>query len=284
MKKLLAFCLIIAMFCMAFVGCGQGPTYFSMFDIIGANRTSALLDHYDSIHVIYHWNGVESGYYIDSEIGYYYDEDIQEIYLDDVCFGSVGGFFYRTLFAGMEVDNSWLEYLVFDEYGYYVENIVRYEVKDGLFYVNTNIKVDDLEEFGYFVEDWERGGFYRNRYILDEKTFSLISMEQTFVSANSVEGATNTVTMEYNTERPAKIQTLLKREAMRDDLRTLTLILDPNTAEESVYTLQTAKGDYFDIYVTEEYQNLYLDRDCTKFYEYDENTYADLTLYGKKGK
>ena len=66
MKKLLAFCLMFAMFCMAFIGCGQGTTYFSMFDIIGANRTSALLDHYDSIHVIYHWEGVVSGYNIDS--------------------------------------------------------------------------------------------------------------------------------------------------------------------------------------------------------------------------
>ena len=284
MKRFLIFLLALAIFLPILIGCGGGPTYFSMVDVIGANKTSVLLDHYDSIHILYDWEGMESGYYVDHEIGYYYDADIQEIYLNDVCFGSAGGFFYRAMSAGVEADNSWLEYLVFDEYGYYVEKIVKYEVQDGRLYITTNIKADDLESFGYLVEDWERGGFYRCEYVLDEKTFSLISMAQTFITANGVENGTNTITAEYNTARPVKIETLLKREAMKADQRTLTVILDPDTAEEATYTMQTAKGDYFDIYTTDEYQNLYLDRNCTEFYEYDENPYADLTLYGKRGK
>ena len=284
MKRFYILILVAALLLSLLCGCGNNPTYFSMVDVIFANKTSVLLDHYDSIHIIYDWEGMEGGYYVDHEIGYYYDTDIQEIYLNDVCFGSAGGFFYRAMSAGVESDNSWLEYLVFDEYGYYVENIVRYEVKDGRLLMTTNITVDDLETFGYLVEDWERGGFYRCEYVLDEKTFSLISMVQTFVTANGVESGTDMISVEYNTARPSKIETLLKREAMKGDQRTLTVVLDPDTSEETCYTMQTAKGDYFDIYTTDEYQNLYLDRNCTEFYEYDENPYADLTLYGKKGK
>ncbi|MDD6488276.1 MAG: hypothetical protein PUG48_00460 [Clostridia bacterium] len=76
---------------------------------------------------------------------------------------------------------------------------------------------------------------------------------------------------------------MLERSKPENDLRTLTVVLDPNTKNEQTYFKTVRKGDMFGFVVPDGYQ-VYEDEKCTVLHQFSEtpDTNAHVLLYAKK--
>ena len=63
------------------------------------------------------------------------------------------------------------------------------------------------------------------------------------------------------------------------DKRTVTVIADPGTQDETMYSVQVGKGCMVYVFPSAEHPNLYLDRECTQPVEFIDDYDSDLLIY-----
>ena len=79
--------------------------------------------------------------------------------------------------------------------------------------------------------------------------------------------------------QPYEIAPELLDMLFSQNLRTVTVIADPGTDEETVYTQQVGKGCMVQVYCSPEHPDLYLDAECTQPVEFIDDYENDLLLY-----
>lgn len=275
----LSFCIMAAVLC----GCGGEDVEIAIEDVLNANSTKSLLENYNSISVTYEYeDGTEYGYYADSELGYCWDEEFSEVTSGDIQYVLSEGVYYRCFYAGMKTDVSSFEYLAVDPELFLVEDVVKCKQKGDVITLTTKIFVEEMEELGYEFSEDEAGGYFLTEYYLDANSLDIRKIKERFVYEDGVKALPNTMVVEYNAARPEQADTLLARAKQNSDVRTLTVVLDPNTTEEKSFTATTPKGDAALFYVPEEYIYVYTDRECTVEYDGTDDWNEDLTLYVTK--
>lgn len=138
---------------------------------------------------------------------------------------------------------------------------------------------DFLASLGY---EYEGQAAVLNEYFLDKETYEILEF-RVFVSIPGIEeslmvseGVRIVHPDDYDA---AELRTLVFQG---DELRSVTIITDPDTENESVYSMNISKGCIVHVYLPDEYPYLYSDRACTELYASSNNDFdSDLILFTK---
>ena len=115
-------------------------------------------------------------------------------------------------------------------------------------------------------------------YILDAETYRI---KRQSLLTELKDGSTlllSEVRCMMETE-PYEIDGQLLDMLFSQDKRTVTVIADPGTADETVYEAQVGKGCMVQVFCSAEHPNLYLDAECTQPEEFIDDYDSDLLLY-----
>ena len=284
LKKIGYLFFVAVLLTMAFTSCGGEDVEIDMDDVIKANSTEELLKSYDSVLGVFEDETGEYGYYVDETLGYIWSEGYgySEIVTQALNCGVDEYGYYSVLYAGMEIDTSYFASIAFDVEMFKLEEVVKCKRKGDTITLTTEIDIDALSTLGYEYDEEYDGGYFITEYTLDAETYVVQKMKERFVYEDGSKTFSKTTEIQYNTARPETADALYTRITEASDLRTVTFILDPDTADEAAYSVSIPKGDSCFFYWPDDYSDAYLDRECTLLYEGDDDTTSDLTLYAKK--
>ena len=257
----------------AFAETAVSPETLTLEMLAEANSYEKLMESCSSYRIHYDYNGEYSGStYADSELFYDYLPDSATVYASgQLCEIKEGAFAVR-LYVGMKPNLEWTMGLVL----YSPEEEIVEVVQDG----EKLIVKTHLFEQGYGEETEEGYGEYI--YEVDMQTLCYLGGSYTVYAPDGTATYKMAVNVEYDVERPAQAQELFDRMNPKEDYRTVTVVADPGTENETVYSVNTARGDSASIYYNLDYKAFYTDPECTQLYEGGADTTQDLTLYATK--
>ena len=288
MKKKRIFLPAVGVFtaCMALAGCGSTQTV-TLEEMQQATQTDQLLKTYTSVQTttVFGEDNFTFTQYADKDLLFVSAVDQSDLYLDGVqYFVADEDIFSKTMFILQEP----LTYYAADNLVFEAdpeETIKSCEKKDGKLYVSTELTAKRSEELvtneGYTYND---GEYLTSIYILDAKTKEIQSFSEVLNAADGTTCPYVEVTAEYGTERPAMAQELYEHSTTKENLRTVTIITDPDTDTEQSNTVQLPKGDRVLAYFPDGYDTLFTDRDCTEEATDIDYNADETVLYMAKGK
>lgn len=123
-------------------------------------------------------------------------------------------------------------------------------------------------------------------YVLDAKTREMTSVKTvyTYEDGTVEEGV---VTITRDGEVPEGVKPFLVYEQETENMRTITIVSNPGAENEKTESVQAPKGLQVSLsphWTVEEAMSLYTDAACTRIFEVDADTNADLTVYVKWGE
>ena len=160
------------------------------------------------------------------------------------------------------------------------EEVTLKEVKDGMIYLETEIKdgIDKelLATYGFESENIE---YILTEYVIDESTLEIYEVKSYVVMGNQ-----KNIFLSVKWEKECE-EYILDEEIIEgvygDDSRTLSVVVDEGTADEKVYTQTVTKGSAIIVMIPEEFeQKVYADPECTEEAIVDKMN--DQTLYLKR--
>lgn len=260
---------------------------FTMQDIIKANKLSNLLNRYESVMVEIEMDDMMQSVYADECITCLtYDDGSYEGFMDGRICTSVYGMKYETQFVLGDMNDAIYEECILSEQFSSNEIITEIYESDGLLTVVTEMNESD-SAYMLLSYDFEyiNGDTIVTEYTLKPDDYTII---ESTVSLNSADGHTEelfSTTVTTDTERPAQAQDIFEHMTL-PDTRTITLIMEPGTADEKVISTVGIQGDPIQFI---SYDNSgsdiskYEDRACTSGYttDTDSDKSADITIYGK---
>ncbi|MDD6488257.1 MAG: hypothetical protein PUG48_00365 [Clostridia bacterium] len=269
----------------------------TMEEIKEAARTVNILKKYDSFGFKSEYlvkGGTETNpmyVYCDHDVYYgdsifYDDPDLTKaIYIDgELKYSNAGGVSGAYLFAKMNpYDDSFFKNIFMDEEKT-AEEIILSSKKDGdKIYVETKSTekntASTLEFFGIGYKD---GDYMKVDYVLDADTYIPLSVSEKIVSKDGTSYDFWKGVTEINTDKPEMAKDLYGYYTQTTDLRTVTIISDPNTSEEESFSVNVPKNIKVYPYIPEEYEGFYIDRECTQKYTGSADLAKDATFYIRK--
>lgn len=235
-----------------------------------ANSHEKLMEKHGSYHQHFEYPGEISGStYADSELFYTCIPDSAIVYTNGQQCEIDDGVFAVHLYVGTEPDLEWTTGLI----GYVPEEEIVEVVQEGeRFIVKTLLASGDETEDGYceFV------------YEVDMQDLCLLGGSYTDYAPDGTILYEMVWNVAYDVERPAQAQEMFDRMNPKEDYRTVTIVAEPGAENETVYSVNTARGDSACIYYSLDYKAFYTDPECTQVYEGGADTTQDLTLYVTK--
>ena len=156
-----------------------------------------------------------------------------------------------------------------------IESVIQ---KDGRITVKTVMSqktIDSLVDFGVTSG--------RCEYVLDAKTREIISIFSSYTFADGTV-SDSVIEMSYDVEMPEVLKEFLEHVNSTEDLRNVTIVINPGTDKEEIKSIQAPKGMVigfeFDIVTGYEIE-FYTDAACTEAYDPYAGTDSDLTVYVK---
>ena len=264
-------------------GCGSRKTLsdISMEEVLEANKTENLLKYYSSFCDRSVINGSwDYDLYVDREIYYYNEGELKCITGEDFQFVYQDGEYSSYLLAdGAEYD-SWYDNLHLDE-SVLDETIVE-ALDDGkTITIETEIAAGEWEEYFNSLEiDYLPEDYVSNIYEVDSENYALQKSVTALVHPDGTSEEIASMTISYDEERPEEAKELLERARPSTDIRTITVVLDPNTENEKVCVQMVKKGELFGVILPEGYE-LYQDEACTIPADGKIDTNAHVLVYAK---
>lgn len=158
------------------------------------------------------------------------------------------------------------------------ETLVSSEEKDGKLLLTTTMDRDSLEAEGVDVSELAEDDVELEEYVLDAETLELQYLESWIQKKDGTRTSHDLLTVSHDVEPWKEPEELLKQLNDKDS-RTLTVIMNPGTPEEKVFTSTAGKGCLFQYYLPEGYETVYRDATCTQIFEGPGDAESDLTLY-----
>ena len=156
-----------------------------------------------------------------------------------------------------------------------IESVIQ---KDGRITVKTVMSqktIDSLVDFGVTSG--------RCEYVLDAKTREIISVFSSYTFADGTV-SDSVIEMSYDVEMPETLKEFLEHVNSTEDLRNVTIVINPGTDKEEIKSIQAPRGMVigfeFDIVTGYEIE-FYTDAACTEAYDPYAGTDSDLTVYVK---
>lgn len=254
----------------------------TMEDIVNANKNDTLMSQFGSFQVTL-TDEIETlvTYVGDEGIAYigWPDDDYGELYVDNELVYSHDGDIYRgQMYVGTEPEMFYTDNVLFSNLSTF-EEIKSFEEKDGLLYVITEQGPEYTEIFmternyGY-----DEGGYLHIEYILDAETLAEQAVIEKEIKTDGTERIIGSATVEYSVEIPERAQDTYEHSIKEGDMRTITVIADPDTDNEKEYVGTVLKGDGIAIYHPNGDPELYADRACTEILT-NVDLNEDITVY-----
>ena len=276
-RTIMCLTLLLAMLALfaapAFAETAVTPEAVTLEMLAEANSHEKLLESCSSYCMHYDYNGEYSGNtYADSELFYTYLPNSVTVYANGQLCEIKEGTFAVRLYVGVEPDLEWTTGLIM----YSPEEEIVEVVPDG---EKLIVKTRTSEQ--YYGEEIE-GSYGEFIYEVDMQTLRYLGGSYTVYAPDGTAAYKTASNVEYDVERPAQAQELFDRMNPKGDHRTVTIVAEPGTENETVYSVNTARGDSARIYYNLDYKAFYTDPECTQVYEGGADTTQDLTLYVTK--
>lgn len=255
-------------------------------DIYDASNVAALLKNHDSVHILYTGNGEvfqEDYYSKEQNYSFYKGEEFNdEFFMTDhsyymnsdktvrlVLLTPSGMAEMKDVFANEHKVNVFSTNLLNDI-------ITSVTEKDGFIIITS---VSDQEE----IDSIEGLVSCEEEFVLDAKTYDLISVKSIFRYEDEVYEGTTTFT--YDLEIPEIIKTFMEYDQQTEDMRTITVVSNPGTEQEKTESVLSPKGLIVGLSPEAAYADrtftLYTDAACTQLLEEAPDVNADVTVYIK---
>ena len=277
---------VTALLTPALTGCGK--TTVTIEEMINAGKTENLLSQYTSFQIENAFEGTDPvSDYFDKDLIYTEYPEQSYLYIDGECqYMNQAGTLARLFYIDQEPERFYEEENMFYDNEGITEVVKTCEKKDGKLYVSTELSPEDSQkvaESGDFT--YNDGEILKSDYVLDAKTLAILSQEQMTEAPDGTQHTFSTVTVTYDVPRPDSAAMMYEHATdPLEDPRTMTVIMDPDTASEQTFTVQVPKGDSVSLVPPEEYHNkLFLDRACTEEVTGTNDRNEDITVYLKKG-
>ena len=276
-RTIMCLTLILAMLALfaapAFAETAVSPEDITLEMLAEANSHEKLMESYSSYCIHHDYDGEYSGItYADSELVYDNLLDFAIVYANGQLGEINEGAFAVRLYVDMEPNLEWTMGPVL----YSPEEEIVEVVQDGeKFIVKTRSSEQD---YGEETEE----GYIEYIYEVDRQTLCFLGGSHTVYAPDGTATDKKDVDMEYDVERPAQAQELFDRMNPKEDYRTVTVVADPGTENETAYSVNTARGDSVRLYCSDDYKTLYIDPECTQVYAGGADPTQDLTLYVTK--
>ena len=267
----------------------KGRLTISLQEIYNASKTEDLLKNHESVYIRNESDGefwretyLTKDYsydYMPDEVlpflnfmtddaNYYYDAGYRLRYLF-VTPDGVGDFvkgreeYYSLVILGEECLDD------------IIESVIQ---KDGRITVKT---VMSQKSLGALADFGVTSG--RFEYVLDAKTREIISVLSSYTFADG-SVSDSVIEMSYDVEIPETLKEFLEHVNSTEDLRNVTIVINPGTDKEEIKSIQAPKGMVigfeFDIVTGYEIE-FYTDAACTEAYDPYAGTDSDITIYVK---
>lgn len=255
-----------------------------MAAVVEANKTENLLKNYGSFTDTMSEKGEEyCSIFVDREIYFYKDANgVKRVTGEDFQFVYENGFYHGNLLCDGSY-NDWYANLVMSDETVYEKVLTA--VDDGSEIIVTT-ELDEqqtLELKDDFADEFRDGDKLRLKYRLISGTLAMTSCTEELLHADGTTTSFGKTTVSFGDERSDEAQEMLERAKPTADIRTMTVVLNPNTEDEQVFFKTVRKGDSFSILTPDGYQ-LYSDEACTVLYQPSEHTdtSAHVLLFAKK--
>ena len=265
---------------------GEALPEVTMEQIVDANARENFLKDGGSYQTEVTYQGVMERAYSDSELDSltWISEDGEETQL---TVGNVGCGIYEGEYEFYLVaDDSWIEnnMRVFtnclDKASTVKENIEECIQEGDHLIITTSLPAEDTKEtvegYGY---ECEEGDSMRVVYTVDAQTYALVEETTEIVKADGAVETLGGIKVTFNPERPESADEMYRFLTESENMRTVTVILDPDTEEEKTYSAVLPAGTPVYPILPEGYETLYTDKECTQVLEGSGDTNADATLY-----
>lgn len=273
--------------CVLFFLCScnkEKPIAIDLAEVVAANKADVLLRNYDSFEMVLRSDGEEVyRMYVDETITYYCDTSgYQELFGDDFEFFFDEGQYYGTVLCGYD-------FSLWDVY----QSLSDETAKEPILSSTTNKKEITLvtaasdEDLHTLLDEYDLpyqdGDTMTCTYLLDAKTLALLRLEEVLIHKDGSQKCIELIEFTYNTPLPDEAEAMLLRSKPENDLRTLTIVLDPNTKAEQSFFKTVRKGDQFGFILPEGY-TLYTDEACTIPFDFSAPSDPDahMLLFAKE--
>ena len=262
----------------------------TMREILDANRTEVLTASRGSflMETAYEpeidTTGQLSVIYADGATVYLETDSSHELYTDQGSYLYMDGYFGAVLSAEPVTPDDFSS-IMLDEDTTILEEITGVDDNGDTLTVHTILSPEAIEN--YFGEDMEstaylKGDSTESAYTLDAEDLAVLSCATFLYHADGTVQNVGTMSVTYGAELPEN-GVILREHQNAEELRTVTIVLEPDTEEETVLSATAQRGDTVFPFLPEGYYILYKDPACTE--EYDENVDfdgdADQILYSR---
>lgn len=280
-KSIILLCLL----CLLLGGCGaQTPPDISLEDVFAANTTEAILSRYKSFNLVAD-GSIRSRFYADHEMYLVEKGDTyRELVGDDYLFVWEEGEYYGYILAdGGAYRESFESMVLLPDMT--TETVIDITSgRDGIVLTTqSNSEVTKKHLENSFGMEYKSGDCFEWVYTLDPSDLTLTHFAMRLVHADGTDELNTELQLEYDVDRPDWAQEMIDRCLPENDVRTLTVVLDPNTGKEQVYTRSVRKGDSFYVVLPEGYV-LYTDEACTIPAEEMDDSDSHVLRFAKKAE
>ena len=287
MKKIIS---LILLMCMVLSISACGKVEITMQEIYDAVQTEAMLKNHQSVHIKDELDGeLINERYLTSDYVFDYvpdaESDWAEFMTDDSCYGYLEGNYVHYLPITPDGVSDGFKDVRAKRYASVLlgedtlkETIVSTSKKDGNIVVTSTLSAEILEsmaEFGVTAGDFE--------YVLDSKTHEIVSIKGDYTYEGDM-SYQMTSKISYDTEVPEMVKTFLGYAEQTENMRNVTVVMNPGTDKEITHSVQVAKGLLVGFRYDEDAENtfeVYTDTACTEAYDAYADTESDLTVYIK---
>ncbi len=271
---------IIMVFSVAICACGNEIT---MQEIIDANSTKVLLSRYDSVIIEkkHEFYDNKKTLYVDEQIKYIDNGETQEIYTDDRRYEYFSGV-YSAVLEAKSRNLSQFENLTF-----YNESFAREEIKSmkeqdaTIFFITRMTDEEAKKELELFDIKLSDGDYIEKEYIMNKRDYFVLGSKAYICTQGGGRTLYYETISETDPQKPKAAEILLKR-IESEDVRTVTLVLDPDTDYERSFSSLAVKGDGVIPYPPEGYDKFYKNRECTILFDQNNDYISDLVVYSKR--
>ena len=281
MKKFFALLLVLALL-VSFAACSNRK--LTMKQLIDANQLDTLLETHDSVHVLTTMNGeFYTSFYLTDAYSYE-KHDTWSMYLtNETGYQCNEGMYQQIVFLTRDGLVSYADYRdaqytdVIASYESLLEKIQSTTETADQLTVTSTMSLKNLKKILGQIDMRS----YDATYIMDPKTYDMISLEGAFVLDD---GTAITFVSEctYNEEMPEEIQAFLDYANQTEDLRTVTLVFHSGTEKEKVEQLQVPIGLPIGLSLppdSDEGFSLYADPACTEPFVSNGDYTSDVIVY-----
>ena len=248
--------------------------------MIEANSTEKLLSHHHSVYE----DSITMKRYVESELRYYIEDgNKEEIQTPDTVYGLYDGQYWGQIMPGgvWNDESDYYAYLGVNPDLTILEKIKKIEDNGDTLMIYTVLPSDSLSDVKDSLEiDYKDGDFIECTYKLDVETLELLETKSVQCHTDGTKDEPLITTITYDTLRPKGALALLERLSNPENLRTITMIFNPDTAEERTEKISVPKGEGVRVSNVEDKAAVfYKDSACTDVYTGGADPNEDMTVY-----